>query len=163
MLLVEHAPQRASIVTRGRRWRRGVRISGVLVVVAGLVVLSLWLLARGSTPVEVTRDFLETTSTSTLYDLASDDGDQLLNGGGADALVDVAEGTRTYTDPSPQALTRTLDYSEPDVEGDTARVAVTISYASPDGAVPDDSMIVVLVRNDQGWRVEEWGTADGGR
>ncbi|WP_141778893.1 hypothetical protein [Nocardioides albertanoniae] len=160
---MDQAPQRASIVTRGRRWRRGVRISGVLVVVAALVVLSLWLLARSSTPAEVTREFVETTSTSTLYDLASDKGDKLLDGGGAKALIDVAQGKRTYTDPNPHALTRTIVYGEPEVEGDVARVDVTISYVADDGPVPDDSMIVVLARDDDGWRVEEWGTAERSR
>ena len=163
MLLVDEPPQRASIVTRGSRWRRGVRISGVLVVVAALVVFTLWLLARSSTPVEVTRDFMETTSTSTLYDLASDKGDKLLDGGGANAMIDAAEGRRTYADPSPHALTRTLDYSEPEVEGTVARVAVTISYEAEDGQVPDDTMIVVLVSGDDGWRVDDWGMADSSR
>ncbi|MGH3354034.1 MAG: hypothetical protein ACRDPS_25455 [Nocardioides sp.] len=156
-------PQRASIVTRGSRWRRGVRISGVLVVVAALVVLTLWLLARSSTPAEVTREFMETTSASTLYQLASDDGDELLDGGGANAMIDAAEGRRTYADVTPHTLTRTLFFAEADVEGDVARVAVKISYEAEDGDVPDDAMIVVLVREGDQWRVDDWGMADDSR
>ena len=163
MLLVDQAQQGASIVTRGSRWRRGVLISEVLVAVAALVVLALWLLARSSTPAEVTREFMESTSASTLYELASDDGDEVLDGGGANAMIDVAEGKRTYADPGPHALTRTLAFGEADVEGDAARVAVKISYAAEDGAVPDDSMIVVLVREDDEWRVDDWGMAEDGQ
>ncbi|MEI7055000.1 hypothetical protein WBG06_04215 [Nocardioides sp. CCNWLW239] len=155
-------PQRASIVTRGSRWRRGVRISGVLVVVAGLVGLSLWLLARGSGPAEVSREFMETTSVATLYELASDEGDELLDGGGARAMRDAAEGKRTYADPNPRAVNRTMIFGEPEVDGDAARVTVAVSYTAEDGPVPDESMVVVLVREDGEWRVGSWGMAGDG-
>ncbi len=159
MLLVGQPPQRASIVTRGSRWRRGVRISGVLVVAAALTALTLWLLARGSTPAEVTREFMETTSVTTLYELASDEGDELLDGGGASAMIDAAEGKRTYADPNPRAVDRDMVFGEPEMYGDAARVTVRVSYTAEDGSVPDESMVVVLVREDGEWRVDSWGTA----
>lgn len=159
MLLVGQPPQRASIVTRGSRWRRGVRISGVLVVAAALTALTLWLLARGSTPSEVTREFMETTSVTTLYELASDEGDELLDGGGASAMIDAAEGNRTYADPNPRAVNRDMVFGEPEMYGDAAQVTVRVSYTAEDGSVPDESMVVVLVREDGEWRVESWGTA----
>ena len=159
MLLVGQPPRRASIVTRGSRWRRGVRISGVLVAVAALAALSLWLLARGSTPAEVTREFMETTSVATLYELASDEGDELLDGGGARAMIDAAEGKRTYADPNPRAVTRSMVFGEPEMEGGAARITVKVSYASEDGPIPDESMVFVLVHEDGEWRVASWGTA----
>lgn len=159
MLLVGQPPQRASIVTRGSRWRRGVRISGVLVVAAALTALTLWLLARGSTPSEVTREFMETTSVTTLYELASDEGDELLDGGGASAMIDAAEGNRTYADPNPRAVNRDMVFGEPEMYGDAAQVTIRVSYTAEDGSVPDESMVVVLVREDGEWRVESWGTA----
>jgi hypothetical protein len=131
----------------------------VLVVAAALTALTLWLLARDSTPTEVTREFMATTSVATLYELASDDGDELLDGGGARAMIDAAEGKRTYADPNPRAVTRTMRFREPDVEGNVARVTVAISYAADDGPVPDESMVVLLVREDGEWRVGSWGTA----
>lgn len=159
MLLVGQPPQRASIVTRGRRWRRGVRISGLLVAVVALAALALWWMARSSGPGEVSREFMNTTSVATLYELASDEGDELLDGGGARAMIDAAEGERTYANPSPRAVTRTMVFAEPEVEGETASVSVAVSYAADDGPVPDESMIVVLVREGGEWRVESWGTA----
>lgn len=159
MLPVGQPPQRASIVTRGSRWRRGVRISGVLVVAAALAALSLWWLARGSGPADVTREFMETTSVTTLYELASDEGDELLDGGGASAMIDAAEGKRTYADPNRRAVNRSMVVGEPEVEGDAARVTVKVSYTAEDGPVPDESMVVVLVREDGAWRVGSWGTA----
>ncbi|SDK29043.1 hypothetical protein SAMN05428985_103426 [Nocardioides sp. YR527] len=159
MLLVGQPPQRASIVTRGSRWRRGARISGVLVVAAALTALTLWLLARGSTPAEVTREFMETTSVATLYELASEEGDELLDGGGARAMIDAAEGKRTYADPNPRAVNRDLAIGEPEIYGDTARVTVRVSYTAEEGSVPDESVVVVLVREDGEWRVASWGTA----
>ncbi|MBB3090560.1 hypothetical protein [Nocardioides albus] len=152
-------PQRTSIVTRGSRWRRGVRICGLLVAVVALAALSLWWLARGSGPAEVAREFMETTSVATLYELASAEGDELLDGGGARAMIDAAEGERTYADPNPRAVSRTMVFAEPEVEGETARVEVAVSYAAEDGSVPDESMVVVLVREDGEWRVGSWGTA----
>lgn len=146
-------------MTRGSRWRLGVRISGVLVVAAALTALTLWLLARGSTPAEVTREFMETTSAATLYELASDDGDELLDGGGASAMIDAAEGKRTYADPNPRAVTRTMVFGEPEMEGGAVRIMVRVSYTAEDGPVPDESMVVVLVHEDDEWRVERWGTA----
>ncbi|MFE7225696.1 hypothetical protein ACFU7D_12990 [Nocardioides sp. NPDC057577] len=150
-------PQRASIVTRGSRWRRGVRISGLLVVAAALAALSLWWLARGSGPAEVTRDFLETTSVATLYELASEEGDGILDGGGANDMVRVAEGKRTYSDPSPQTLTRTLAFQEAVVEGSRAIVGVRVSYEAEDGStVPDDGLVVWLAKVGDHWRVTDW-------
>lgn len=159
MVLVGQPPRRASIVTRGSRWRRGVAISGVLVVVAALTALTLWLPERGSTPAEVTREFMGTTSVATLYELASDEGDELLDGGGARAMIDAAEGKRTYADPNPRAVSRTMVLGEPEIEGGTARVTVSVSYTAEDGPVPDESVVVVLVREDGEWRVASWGTA----
>jgi hypothetical protein len=131
----------------------------VLVVAAALIALTLWLLARGSTPAEVTREFMETTSVTTLYELASDDGDELLDGGGASAMIDAAEGKRTYADPNPHAVSRTMVFGEPRMEGDVAQVTIRVSYTAEDGTVPDESMVVVLVREDGEWRVGSWGTA----
>lgn len=158
MLLVGQPPQRASIVTRGSRWRRGVRISGLLVAAVAVAALTLWWFARGSGPGEVAREFMETTSVATLYELASDEGDELLDGGGGRAMIDAAEGERTYADPNPRAVTRTMVFAEPEVEGETVRVTVAVSYAAEDGPVPDESMVVVLVREDGEWRVGSWGT-----
>lgn len=162
MLLVGQPPRRASIVTRGSRWRRGVRISGVLVAVAALAALSLWWLARDSGPTEVTRDFLETTSVATLYELASDEGDDVLRGGGANDMVRAAEGKRTYADPSPRQLTRTLVYQDAVVEGTRAYVPVRISYEAEDGsAVPDDGLVVWLAKVGDQWRVTDWKVMSG--
>ncbi|GGR45956.1 hypothetical protein GCM10010197_09540 [Nocardioides luteus] len=150
-------PQRASIVTRGSRWRRGAQISGVLVVAAALIALTLWLLARDSNPAEVSREFMETDSVTTLYELASDEGDQLLDDGGASAMIDAAEGKRTYADPRRRAVSRTLTFGEPEIQGDFARVTVAVSYASESGPVPDESLGVELVREGGVWRVDSWG------
>jgi hypothetical protein len=159
VLLVGQPPQRASIVTRGSRWRRGVRISGLLVAAVALAALSLWWLARDSGPGEVAQDFMKTTSVTTLYELASAEGDELLDGGGARAMIDAAEGERTYADPNPRAVSRTMVFAEPEVEGETASVTVAVSYSAEDGPVPDESMVVVLVREGGKWRVGSWGTA----
>jgi len=131
----------------------------VLVLAAALTALTLWLLARGSTPAEVTREFMETTSVSTLYELASDEGDELLDGGGARAMIDAAEGKRTYADPNPRAVRRTMVFGEPEMEGNAAQVTIRVSYTGEDGPVPDEAMVVVLVQEDGEWRVGSWGTA----
>mgnify|MGYP001083206257 FL=1 len=102
---------------------------------------------------------METTSVSTLYELASDEGDELLDGGGARAMIDAAEGKRTYADPNPRAVRRTMVFGEPEMEGNAAQVTIRVSYTGEDGPVPDEAMVVVLVQEDGEWRVGSWGTA----
>lgn len=155
MILVEQAPQRASIVTRGRNWARGVQVSGLVVAVAALVVLGVWWVQRGTaSPDDVTRDFLDSTSCSQLYDLATDSGDELLGGGGCDAMIRAAQGDRTYADQKARALTRTLHIGAPLVEGRHAQVHVDVTYG---GHAAPETLVVMLTKVGNDWQVNDWG------
>lgn len=157
MILVEQAPQRTtSVVTRGRNWARGVQISGAVIAIAAVIMVGLsWAQQRGAaSPAEVTRQFLQSTSCSKLYDLATDAGDRLLGEGGCESMTLAAQGDRTYAGAQAGQFTRTLRFGDPRVQGRSARVTVDVSYA--DAAAPE-KLVVVLAKVGHEWQVDSWG------
>lgn len=157
MSLVEQAPPRPSIVTRGRSWARGLQLSGLAVVIAAAAVLGYWWAQRSdASPADAAHRFLTSTSCSRLHTLASDAGDRALHDVGCASMVAAARGQRTYGSAQTRLLTRTLRVDHVSTSGDTAQVTIDVSYA---GVAPREVVGVQLSQVGHGWRVDDWGLA----
>lgn len=133
-------------------------LAGVLVVAAAAVAVTLWLTGRdGRSPEETARLFLSARTCPELRRLADHDGNASLNGGGCQALIDAANGRRTYGDRrADRHLERSLSVGRALVNGDRAEVVVTVGYVEAGRRLPSEHIGVVLVRDDD-WLVSAWG------
>lgn len=134
-------------------------LAAVLVVVAGAIVVTLWLTGRdGRSPEETARLFLSATTCSRLHELADPQGDADLGNGGCQALVDAAHGRRTYKDPrADRQLERSLSVGRASVDGNRAMVTVTVGYTEQGRRLPSEQIGVVLVHSGGDWLVHAWG------
>lgn len=137
----------------------------LLLVAAAVVVVVLWWQHRGGpSPEDTAREFLDATSCARVKELADDDFRARLS---ADAtgtecrkVTDAARGRRTFADTaSNRHLDRRLVVGDTVTSDDETQVSLTAHYTEDGRALPPETVVVVLHRSGDAWRVDRWGIA----
>ncbi|MFT4084841.1 MAG: hypothetical protein QM638_19855 [Nocardioides sp.] len=154
--------RRFTLLDRSRRWRLGA-LAGAVVVVLAAVVVVVAILTRNAGPsaAEVAEQFLTARSCGRLRALADGNAEvRLRRPQTCQALIDAANGVRTYGDPTTgRRLTRTLSVGTSAERDGVTQVPVTVGYAENGTRLPTETMIVELISSDGTWLVDDWGLA----
>lgn len=145
---------------RRRRWMSAA--AAVLLVVAAVVVVALWLQQRGGpSAAQIARQFLEARSCERVRELADASYRARPADESCQPIIDGARGRRTFGDPdSDRHLDRTLSSGDATTTpAGATQVRFTAHYTEDGRTLPDETVVVVLDREGDRWRVDDWGLA----